>query len=163
MSSDPGNWRQKARNLSVIVAITQRTSQRVTKIAAPDIRPTGCIKAFGSASALIRARACFVRSVYSRGPHLRAGYTADPGPANGLSLSCTARAHVPKPTRRGGCRRGVAEPRLAICNRRDAAHSCMLTRQLGCRASAGPCRLLARVSQLLLRAARLIATQEWLP
>jgi hypothetical protein len=28
--------------------------------------------------------------------------------ANGLSLSCTARAHVPKPTRRGGCRQGVA-------------------------------------------------------
>jgi hypothetical protein len=23
---------------------------------------------------------------------------------NGLSLSCTARAHVPKPTRHGGCR-----------------------------------------------------------
>src|SRR6476619_5652688 len=66
---------------------------------------------------------------------------------NGLSLSCTARAHVPKPTRHGGCRRGVAEPRLAICNRRVATHSCMLTRQLGCRASAGPCRLLARVSR----------------
>src|ERR1044071_1064881 len=63
-----------------------------------------------------------------------------------LSLSCTARAHVPKPTRRGGCRRGVAEPRLAICNRRAAAHTSMLTRQLGCRASARPCRLLARVS-----------------
>jgi hypothetical protein len=30
------------------------------------------------------------------------------GRPNGLSLSCTARAHVPKPTRRGGCRRGVA-------------------------------------------------------
>src|ERR1051326_5070380 len=28
-------------------------------------------------------------------------------PPNGLSLSCTAGAHVPKPTRRGGCRRGV--------------------------------------------------------
>jgi len=41
-------------------------------------------------------------------------------PAIGLSLSCTARAHVPKPKRRGGFRRGVAEPRLAICNRRDA-------------------------------------------
>jgi hypothetical protein len=34
-------------------------------------------------------------------------------PPNGLSLSCTARAHVPKPTRHGGCRRGVAELRLA--------------------------------------------------
>jgi hypothetical protein len=44
------------------------------------------------------------------------------GPANDLSLSCTARAHVPKPTRRGGCRQGVAEPRLAICNRRDVTH-----------------------------------------
>src|SRR5436190_19077444 len=36
--------------------------------------------------------------------------------------------------------------RLAICNRRVATHSCMLTRQLGCRASAGRCRLLARVT-----------------
>jgi hypothetical protein len=64
---------------------------------------------------------------------------------NGLSLSCTARAHVSKPTRHGGCRQGVAEPRLAICNRRDAAHSSVLTSRLGRRASAGPCRLLARV------------------
>jgi hypothetical protein len=57
---------------------------------------------------------------------------------NDLSLSCTARARVPKPTRHGGCRRGVAEPRLAICNRRDAAHSSVLTSRLGRRASAGP-------------------------
>ena len=48
------------------------------------------------------------------------------GPHNGLSLSCTAWAHVPKPTRRGGC------------NRCDAAHSSVLTSRLGRRASAGP-------------------------
>ena len=60
------------------------------------------------------------------------------GPPNGLSLSCTARAHAPKPTRHDGCRQGVAEPRLAFCNRRDAAHSSMLTNRLGRRASAGP-------------------------
>jgi hypothetical protein len=36
-------------------------------------------------------------------------------------------------------------PRLAICNRRDAAHSSVLTTRLGRRASAGPCQLLARV------------------
>src|SRR6476619_2621105 len=71
-------------------------------------------------------------------------------PANGLSLSCTARAHVPKPTRRGGCRRGVAKARLAICNRRDAAHTSVLTSRLGGRASAGPCQLLARVRPRLL-------------
>jgi hypothetical protein len=35
--------------------------------------------------------------------------------------------------------------RVATCNRRDATHTSVLTRQLGCRASAGPCRLLARV------------------
>jgi hypothetical protein len=65
-------------------------------------------------------------------------YTPRVCPPNGLSLSCTARAHVPKPTRHGGCRRGVAEPRLAICNRRVAAHSSVLTSRLGRRASAGP-------------------------
>jgi hypothetical protein len=52
-------------------------------------------------------------------------------PPNGLSLSCTARAHVPKPPRRGGCRQGVAKPRLAICNCRDAPHSSVLTSRLG--------------------------------
>jgi hypothetical protein len=40
---------------------------------------------------------------------------------NGLSLSCTARAHVPKPTRHGGCREARAKTQTAICNRRDAA------------------------------------------
>jgi hypothetical protein len=44
------------------------------------------------------------------------------GPYNVRRLSCTAKAHVPKPERRGGCRRGVAKPRLANCNRRDVAH-----------------------------------------
>jgi hypothetical protein len=39
---------------------------------------------------------------------------------NGLSLSCTARAHVPKPTRHGGCRGARAKTQSAICNRRDA-------------------------------------------
>src|SRR5215212_2302465 len=61
-----------------------------------------------------------------------------PGTANGLSLSCTARAYAPKPTRHGGCRQGVAEPRPATCNRRDAAHSSVLTSRLGRRASARP-------------------------
>src|ERR1044071_4244194 len=67
------------------------------------------------------------------------------GPPNSLSLSCTARAHVPKPTRHGGCRQEVAAPRLAICNRRDAVHSSVLPSRLGRRASGGPCQLLARV------------------
>jgi len=69
----------------------------------------------------------------------------------GLSLSCTAKAHVPKPTRHDGCRGGVAELRLAICNRRNAAHTSVLTSRLGRRASAGPWRLLARVGQPITR------------
>src|ERR1044071_3324619 len=59
-------------------------------------------------------------------------------PANGLSLSCTARAHVPKPTRHGGCRGARAKTQTANCNRRDATHSCMLTSRLGRRAGGGP-------------------------
>src|SRR5215213_887738 len=39
---------------------------------------------------------------------------------NVYRLSCTARAYVPKPERRAGCRREVAKPRLPNCNRRDA-------------------------------------------
>jgi hypothetical protein len=39
---------------------------------------------------------------------------------NVLGVSCAAGPRVPKPERRGGCRRGVAKPRLANCNRRDA-------------------------------------------
>jgi hypothetical protein len=66
---------------------------------------------------------------------------------NDLSLSCTARAHVPKPTRHGGCRGARAKTQPAICNRRDADHSSVLTSRLGRRASAGPCRLLARVGR----------------
>ena len=40
---------------------------------------------------------------------------------NGSHAKLCGRFRVPKPERRGGCRRGVAEPRLATCNRRDAA------------------------------------------
>jgi hypothetical protein len=40
-----------------------------------------------------------------------------------LTLSCAAKARVPRPKRHGGCRRGVAKPRLATCNRRDAGHA----------------------------------------
>jgi mRNA interferase HicA len=37
-----------------------------------------------------------------------------------LTLTCAARAWVPKSERRDGCRGRVAKPRLANCNRRDA-------------------------------------------
>jgi len=45
---------------------------------------------------------------YKRKQNLKDAERCGHGRPNGLSLSCTARAHVPKPTRRGGCRRGVA-------------------------------------------------------
>ena len=37
-----------------------------------------------------------------------------------LTLSCAAKAHVPKPERRGGCRERRSESRVVNCNRRDA-------------------------------------------
>src|SRR5687767_1205314 len=37
-----------------------------------------------------------------------------------LTLSCAARARVPKPERCGGCRQRTDVERVANCNRRDA-------------------------------------------
>jgi hypothetical protein len=57
-----------------------------------------------------------------------------------LTLSCAAKARVPKPKRRDGCRREVACQRLPNCNRRDAVALAM-KQAAGCRAKAGPHQL----------------------
>jgi hypothetical protein len=63
-----------------------------------------------------------------------------------LTLSCAAKAHVPKPERRGGCRARRSKNPVANSNRRDAVKLAMM-RQLGCRAEAGPHQLQREVSR----------------
>jgi hypothetical protein len=58
------------------------------------------------------------------------------------TLSCTAKAHVPKPERHAA-RLHVRRAMRAACRRDDFD----FTRRLGRRAEAGPCQLLRRVSR----------------
>ena len=71
----------------------------------------------GPAVALMRTRCCG-SPFYTRFFFVR---------LTALTLSCAARAHVPKPERRGGCRERRSENRVANCNRRDAV--ALTTRQ----------------------------------
>jgi hypothetical protein len=78
-----------------------------------------------------------------------AGERADGKIVVGLTdqtLSCAARAHVPKPTRHD-TRLHVRRAMRVTC-RRDGFD---FTRRLGRRAEAGPCQLLRRVSPLWIR------------
>jgi len=52
---------------------------------------------------------------------LRVPSAMSSGLANASHAKLCGRSRVPKPERRGGCRREVALQRLPICNRRDAA------------------------------------------